>query len=163
MSITFTEIGTINTPHHTIENMPIQSVGARGIEGIITLKDEYTPGLQDIDGFSHLILLYKFHEIDGHQLHVTPFMDTVEHGIFATRSPKRPSPIGISFVRLKYVDGNKLYFDGADMLNETPIIDIKPYFKHSDSFPDAQCGWLESKKISIAQTTRSDGRFQKEK
>lgn len=152
-------IGIIKTPHKSIENMPIQPVGAKGIMGVVELDIKYLDGLKDIEGFSHLILLYFFHEVIGFSLSVKPFMDDKEHGIFATRSPKRPSPIGISIVKLIQVVDNKIYFEGADMLNETPLLDIKPFFRQTDNRTDALCGWLDEKADRTAIYTKSDSRF----
>lgn len=159
MQITLTQIGTIHTPHKAIGNMPIQPVGAKGIEGFIELTPGLVEGLKSLDDFSHLILFYHFHEIKGYELMVKPFMDNKKHGIFATRSPKRPSPVGISTVELKKIEGNKIYFEGADMLDGTPLIDIKPFFRQTDNRPDAKSGWLDSKDENIARTHKSDERF----
>lgn len=157
--IQFNAIGIINTPHKSIGNMPIQPSGAKNIQGYIELNPELTDGLIDMEGFSHLILIYHFHEIKGYELIVKPFMDDKTHGIFATRSPKRPSPIGISTVELQKIEGNRIYFDGADMLDQTPLIDIKPFFRQTDNRPDAVSGWLDTKEENLAQNTKSDKRF----
>jgi tRNA-Thr(GGU) m(6)t(6)A37 methyltransferase TsaA len=152
-------IGIIKTPHLSIENMPIQPVGAMGIHGVIELDVQYIEGLKDIEGFSHIILLYFFHQIKGFKLSIKPFMDNKEHGIFATRSPSRPSSIGLSTVKLLRVEDNKIYFEGADMLNDTPLIDIKPFFRQADNRIDARCGWLDEKAEDMAVFTKSDSRF----
>lgn len=158
--ISLTQIGIIHTPHNDISNMPIQPSGAIGIEGYIELETEYLQGLTNLEGFSDLILIYNFHKVSNHELLVKPFMDDKLHGIFATRSPKRPSPIGISTVTLKRIEGNKIYFDGADMLNQTPLIDIKPFFRQTDNRPNAKSGWLDSKDDNLASKTKSDNRFE---
>lgn len=152
-------IGFIQTPHQSIENMPIQSVGAKNIEGVIELFPEYAEGLTDLDGFSHIILIYHFHKLNGYELMVKPFMDDKKHGIFATRSPKRPSHIGMSTVKLLRIEFNKVYFEGADMLNGTPLLDIKPFFRNIDNRPDAVCGWLDEKDDDLVLRTKSDDRF----
>ncbi len=152
-------IGKISTPHKTIENIPIQSVGAGDCEGVVELESELTEALQSLEGFSHIILLYYFHKIKDFKLKVKPFMDNKEHGIFATRSPKRPSPIGLSTVEIIKIEENKIYFKGADMLNETPLLDIKPFFRQVDNRPDAKSGWLDKKEEDLAIKTRSDDRF----
>lgn len=135
--IIYRSIGVIKTPYKRIADMPIQPKGAQGIEGIVELIEEFTPGLIDLEGFSHIILLYHFHMVKGYNLSVVPFMDNKPHGIFATRAPVRSNSIGISIVKLKKVEDNQVYFEGADMLNDTPLIDIKPYFPKYDSLNNA--------------------------
>jgi len=152
-------IGTIHTPHKNPENMPIQSVGAKGVIGEIELLPELVEGLRDIEGFSHLVLIYNFHKLDSFSLVVKPFMDDKEHGIFATRSPKRPALIGMSTVKLISVEGNIIRFEGADMLTGSPLIDIKPFFRQTDNRPDAVSGWLDEKEPDLAVTMLSDDRF----
>ncbi len=152
-------IGLIKTPHKSMANMPIQPIGAGGIKGCIELNPAYAPGLTDIEGFSHLILLYYLHEAKGYSLMVKPFMDDKTHGVFATRAPRRPSPIGLSTVRLISVEENKIYFEGADMLDGTPLMDIKPFFRQIDNRMDALSGWLDQRPDSIVENTLSDTRF----
>lgn len=152
-------IGYLKTPHSIIENMPIQPVGAKGVEGKVVLSHAFKDGLRDIEGFSHIILMYQFHEVQDYSLSVQPFMDDKEHGIFATRSPKRPSKIGMSIVRLIHVEENVLTFEGADMLNNSPLIDIKPFFRQTDNRPNAVSGWLDEKAHNMAEITQSDDRF----
>lgn len=138
---TIQSLGIINTPWDTIENMPIQPLGANGAIGTIEVFEEYAKGLKDIEGFSHLILLYKLHEFADYKLNVTPFMDKAERGIFATRSPKRPNAIGISTVELIKVENNILHIAGVDMLNGSPLLDIKPFFEKFDNRFDTKQGW----------------------
>lgn len=158
-NICFQPIGKIRTPHQAISQMPVQPGGAAGVEGIIELKPEYLDGLEDLDGFSHIILIYHFHLIKGHKLKVIPFLDDKLRGIFATRSPARPNAIGISTVRLKEIRNNLIYFDGADMLDGTPLLDIKPFFPKFDNQFDVKSGWLDEKgEIDISEI-RSDSRF----
>jgi len=157
--ITYRPIGIIHTPFENIAGMPIQPHGAATTEGIIDLDPDLVPGLTDIEGFSHLILIYHFHQVKGHKLYVVPFMDDVPHGIFATRSPVRPNPIGISIVKLLKVEGNQLYFKGADMLNSTPLLDIKPFFTQFDNRPNAISGWLDGKECIDIEKIKSDERF----
>lgn len=152
-------IGIIHTTYRDIANMPIQPVGAQGCEGVVELYEVYAPGLTDVEGFSHVMLIYQFHKIEGYELVVTPFMDDKPHGIFATRSPKRPARVGLSIVKVLKVEGNKLCFDGADMLDGSPLIDIKPFFRQSDNRLDARSGWLDEKDATTVETTRSDDRF----
>lgn len=151
-------IGVIRTGNNSIENMPIQSAAAKET-GIAELFPEYADGLLDLDGFSHVMLLFHLHKQTGYSLHVKPFMDENEHGVFATRSPKRPAPVGLSLVRVLSVDGNKVHFEGADMLDGSPLIDIKPYFKNFDNRDDAISGWLEDKDEATIKKIRSDSRF----
>ncbi len=152
-------IGMISTPHKTIANIPIQSVGAEEFVGIIELEPQLMEALEGLEGFSNLILLYHLHLSNGYKIRVKPFMDDKEHGLFATRSPKRPSPIGMSTVELLKIEGNKIWFKGADMLDGTPLIDIKPFFRQVDNRPNAVSGWLDSKDDDLATKHRSDDRF----
>lgn len=158
-TLTLEIIGRIQTPHHNIENMPIQPVGAKGIEGVVDLNPKFELGLTDIEGFSHIILFYRFHQIKGFELMVKPFMDDKQHGIFATRSPKRPNAMGFSIVKLLKVEQNKIFFEGADMLNDTPLLDIKPFFRQTDNRPEAMSGWLDEKQSDLAKNQKSDKRF----
>jgi len=158
-SLNLTMIGEINTPWTTIENMPIQPHGAEGVAGTIKIYDEFVEGLTDIEGFSHLILLYKLHKVTDYELSVIPFMDKQHRGIFATRSPKRPNAIGISTVELIRREGNLLYISGVDMLNGTPLFDIKPFYEKFDNRFNTRQGWLENKDEEQIMTTRSDKRF----
>ena len=155
-------IGRLKTQHLTIENMPIQPSGAANMKGIAELYPEYAEGLTDLEGFSHIILLYYFHQNKGYKLKVKPFMDNKEHGIFATRSPRRPAGIGMSIVKVLKVTGTSIEFEGADMLNSTPLLDIKPFFRQSDNRPDAISGWLDEKDDDLVISTRSDDRFKNE-
>jgi len=152
-------IGTIFTPHTTIKNMPIQPLAAKGIKGYIKLLPEYTEGLKDLKGFSHITLIYHFHKIKGYELIVTPFMDTENHGIFACKAPKRPNAIGISTVKLISIKENILHIEQVDMLDETPLIDIKPFYPRYDNRLNAKTGWLEKFKKTSVDKLRSDERF----
>lgn len=158
-NICFQSIGTIRTPHGDLVNMPIQPVGAKGIEGTIVLNPDLAEGLTDLEGFSHITLIYQLHEVKTAKLMVKPFMDDKEHGIFATRSPLRPNAIGLSTVKLLGIEQNVIYFEGADMLNGTPLLDIKPFFRQTDNRLDAVSGWLDEKHEHTAQHQRSDDRF----
>lgn len=158
-SVNLLVIGRISTAHSEIANMPIQSSGAADQKGVAEVFPQFADGLTDIEGFSHLILLYSFHRQSGYKLMVKPFMDDVEHGVFATRSPKRPAAIGMSIVKVLKVEGTKIYFEGADMLDGSPLIDIKPFFRAFDNRPDAVSGWLEGKDEKQIKKVRSDNRF----
>ncbi len=151
-------IGTIHSPFTNLEDMPIQPTGALSIKGTVEVLEDFAEGLQDLDGFSHIILLYVFHKSQGFKMKVYPFMDTVLRGVFATRAPKRPCPIGISVVRLEKVTGRVLHIEGVDILDGTPLIDIKPYVPDFDPQGEVRTGWLD-KTSKTAPGTRSDDRF----
>lgn len=139
--------------------MPIQPAGAAGATGTVEMFPAYRAGLKDLDGFSHLILLYQFHHSEGFDLQVVPFLDTLPRGLFATRAPKRPNPIGLSVVQLERIADGVLYIGNADMLDGTPLLDIKPYVPAFDApAADVNAGWLEGAGKAVAQR-RSDGRF----
>jgi tRNA-Thr(GGU) m(6)t(6)A37 methyltransferase TsaA len=157
-SINYRSIGTIETPYASREGMPIQAAGARGVRGRILLQPEYMPGLQDLAGFSHLILLYHFHLTRDTRLVVTPFLDTTPRGVFATRSPNHPNPIGISIVRLLEIKAAVLEIEDVDMVNGTPLLDIKPYVPAFDHRQPERLGWLEEAGAKVGQT-RADRRF----
>lgn len=161
--IIYKPIGYIRTPFKTIDKMPIQPCGAMQAKGTIALDPELVPGLVDISGFSHLILIYHFHLVKGHRLYVVPFMDDQPHGIFATRAPLRPNPIGMSIVKLVKVENNLLHIEGVDMVDGTPLLDIKPFFTKYDNRSDAMAGWLENKTNLDIVKIKSDLRFDKEK
>ncbi len=156
----FSPIGTIETPFKQREGMPIQPSGAKGIKGRIHIAPAYEQGLADIDGFSHLILLYHFHQSTGFDLMVTPFLDTTPRGVFATRAPRRPNPIGLSIVRLIARKGNVLEIKDIDVLDNTPLIDIKPYVPGFDIKKVTASGWLERSQKN-ARNMKSDNRFVK--
>jgi tRNA-Thr(GGU) m(6)t(6)A37 methyltransferase TsaA len=118
--IVYRPIGIVCTPFHSVRGMPIQPVGAIGVVGRLEVYPEFEEGLRDLDGFSHVIMLYHLHKIQGHALSVRPFLDTSERGIFATRSPRRPNPIGISVLRVLSVTGNMVELENVDMLDQTP-------------------------------------------
>jgi tRNA-Thr(GGU) m(6)t(6)A37 methyltransferase TsaA len=156
--ITFTPIGTIHSPFPDPEGMPIQPAGAREAIGAVVIDPAYEAGLQDLQGFSHLHLLYHFHRAASMRLRVVPFLDSREHGIFATRAPARPNPIGLSIVELLEVRGNRLTVRGIDVLDGTPLLDIKPYVEVFDRVEGSRSGWLASSPEEIARQ-RSDRRF----
>ncbi len=154
----FSPIGVVRTPHVDPKGTPIQPVGAVDIEGFIELKQEYVEGLKDLDGFSHLILLYHFHRSKKYSLKVKPYLEDKWRGIFATRYPARPNPIGLSVVRLSRIEGNRIYVLDVDMLDETPLLDIKPFIPDVDNRENARIGWLE-KRVSRMREAKSDGRI----
>ena len=151
-------IGTIHSPFTSLEGMPIQPVGASDVMGTIEIFEDYVDGLQDLDGFSHIMLLYLFHKSEGFKLKVFPFMDTTLRGVFSTRAPKRPNPIGLSLVRLEKIEGGVLYIKGVDVLDGTPLLDIKPYVPDFNLKGEVRTGWLDSTS-KATPVRRSDGRF----
>jgi len=158
MDICYQPIGVIHSPFFDVAGMPIQPSGAEGVVGTAELYPEFCAGLLDLDGFSHIVLLYHFHRAPGPQLTVTPFLDTRPHGVFATRAPSRPNPLGLSVVRLQRVEGDTLHIENVDILDGTPLLDIKPYIPKFDCWPAERIGWLEKSGQRIADV-RSDERF----
>lgn len=145
MEFHFRSIGIIRSPYTDKNQMPIQA--SRSIaSGRILLDPDFADGLKDIEGFSHLILLYVFHQSAGYDLEVQPFLDDQNRGLFATRYPRRPNPIGISVVRLLERHGNTLEIANVDVLDGTPLLDIKPYMPDFDNRNDVKIGWYETRK-----------------
>ncbi len=136
-------IGIIHTPYKEPEGIPIQGKFGKGVIGTIRLFPEYQPGLKDIEGFSHLILIYHFDRSKEERLAGKPFLEDKEHGIFAIRSPHRPNHIGFSIVKLENVKGGTITFSEVDMLDGTPLLDIKPYVAHFDSRTRVKSGWID--------------------
>jgi tRNA-Thr(GGU) m(6)t(6)A37 methyltransferase TsaA len=141
--VTLHPIGVIRTPHHQGEQTPIQPVYAQGIKGRAEILPQYADGLRDLEGFSHVWLIYWLHKASAPRLMVTPFLDDTERGVFATRAQCRPNPVGVSLVRLDRCEGNVLYLEDVDMLDGTPLLDIKPYATRFDCPENVRCGWLE--------------------
>lgn len=158
-TINYTPIGIIHTSHKTIGDVPIQPAAAKGFIGKIVLNKEYSEGLADINGFSHIILLYHFHKSIGFNLSVIPFLDKNKRGLFATRAPKRPNAIGLSVVKIQKTEDNIIYIEDVDMLDQTPLLDLKPYVPKFDAFPHAKSGWVEQVKDNKIRNSRSDNRF----
>ncbi len=158
MEITFNQIGTIFTEFNTREGMPIQSNGAIGIKGRIELNPDLSLGLKDLMGFSHIILIYHFHKSKNFELETKPFLDTEKRGVFATRAPKRPNAIGISVVKLLAIKAHTVFIENVDILNGTPLLDIKPYISKFDMHKVEKQGWIENK-IENLNTIKSDKRF----
>ena len=156
--ITYTPIGVVHSPFKETKGTPIQAAGSLGIKGTIELNPNYAEGLKDLEGFSHLILLYHFSLVKGYALTVKPFLDDKLHGVFATRSPSRPNSIGISTVRLIKIENNMLYVKDLDIVDGTPLLDIKPYVPQFDDRKTRKIGWFEGK-IGKLKETRDDGRF----
>ena len=156
--IKYKPIGVIHSPFKEPKGTPIQPAGAKGTKGTVEIFSEYAEGLRDIEGFSHIILLYHFHLSKGATSIVKPFMDNETHGVFAMRGPSRPNPIGISVVRLVRVEGNVLHIQDVDIVDGTPLLDIKPYIPEFDIREVKRIGWLE-KNVHKLSTSKDNGRF----
>jgi len=159
--INYNQIGVIRSPFKEPKDTPIQPAGATGIKGYVELFPEYTQALKDLEGFSHIILLYHFHLSSGHSLLVKPFLDSEFRGVFSTRSPSRPNNIGLSVVSLVGIANNILHIRDVDIIDGTPLLDIKPYVPDFDIREVKHFGWLENN-IHKLRDTRDDGRFSKE-
>ena len=151
-------IGVIRSPFETLANMPIQPKGAAGVEGEVIVDPAYAEGLADLEGFSHVYLIYRFHRAQRTELTVIPFMDDKPRGVFSTRSPLRPNHIGLSIVELVSVRENILAVRGVDILDGTPLLDIKPYIAVFDKVAESRSGWLSAPEREVAEK-RSDSRF----
>ncbi len=157
-SITYRPIGIIRTPFKNKEGMPIQPSGGIGVRSTIKISAEYIAGLKDLEGFSHIILIYHFHLSKDYSLTVTPFLDDQPHGVFATRAPERPNSIGLSVVKLNAVKGDILDIENVDIIDGTPLLDIKPYVPEFDAQVEVETGWL-GKIEKRVHKTKSDLRF----
>jgi tRNA (adenine37-N6)-methyltransferase len=157
-SSTFRPIGIIRTPFDRTEGMPIQATAAIGVPGRIELNPDLAEGLADLDGFSHLTLIYHLHLVSISRLTVTPFLDDQPHGIFATRSPARPNAIGLSTVRLVAIAGSTIEIEDVDMVDGTPLLDMKPYVPAFDQRQDVRIGWFAERLVGLAEA-RADDRF----
>ena len=144
--ITYNPIGVIHSPFENGNGVPIQPALARGIKGTVEVYPEFEMGLDDLDGFSHIILIYHFHLSNGFQLKVKPYLDNNFRGVFATRSPRRPNNIGISVVKLVNVEKNILSIENVDIVNNTPLLDIKPYVPEFNAAENNRIGWLTNLK-----------------
>jgi tRNA-Thr(GGU) m(6)t(6)A37 methyltransferase TsaA len=158
MEIKYRPIGVIHSPFTDIREMPIQPTGEASAPGTGEVFPEFAEGLGDLEGFSHVILVYHLHEVRRTDLTVTPFLGSEPHGVFATRAPTRPNPIGISIVKLLKIDGNRLHFGNLDILDGTPLLDIMPYVPDFDAPVNTRAGWLEDVQGKV-KSTKSDARF----
>lgn len=138
-------IGVIHTSYKEQKDTPIQPTFGKDIKGTVEIYDEYVDGLSDLEGFSHIYLLYIFHKSDGYNMKVKPYLDNEEKGLFATRSPWRPNPIGMSLVRLERIDGKILHVVDMDIIDGTPLLDIKPYIPPFEDSENCRIGWLAGK------------------
>lgn len=156
--IIFRPVGLVHTSFKQAEGTPIQPILKSGYLGRVEVFHEYAEGLKDLEGFSHIILICYLHKSKQTSLLVKPYMDDEVHGVFATRGPARPNPIGISVVELLGVNGNELLIDGSDILDGTPLLDIKPYVAAFDHHEPIRIGWLENR-LHKLKDSRDDGRF----
>lgn len=158
--IEFTPIGVIHSPFKNAVGMPIQSSLSQNASGRVEVYPEFTEGLKSLEGFSHIYLLYYFHLSKGYSLSVKPFLDDSYHGVFATRAPKRPNGIGMSVVELTKIDNNILHVKNIDIIDGTPLLDIKPYVRRFDCHVTTKEGWLANKTQNLKEYY-SDDRFGK--
>ncbi len=142
-NIIFHPIGIIRSPHQKLSDIPIQPVFSDDIKGSVVVDPEFAEGLMDLCEFSHIYLFYYFHQCQETCLHVKPYLSDQEHGVFATRAPHRPNKLGMSLVRLTEVEGNILHIKDIDILDGTPLIDIKPYIQRFDSREKVRSGWQD--------------------
>lgn len=158
MRITYNAIGIIHSPFRTLEDMPIQPTSVASQPGIVEIYPQFAEGLQDLEGFSHIYLIYHLHRAASSRLTVTPFLDTQPRGLFATRAPCRPNPMGLSLVQLERIEGTRLHIPRLDILDQTPLLDIKPYIPEFESQQDVRIGWVEQARGKV-HTRKSDERF----
>jgi tRNA-Thr(GGU) m(6)t(6)A37 methyltransferase TsaA len=149
--IKYKPIGIIHTPFKNKDDVPSSTRLGKDIKGTVEVKPELVDGLKDLHGFSHIMLIFNFHESKGFKLYAKPPLDDVKRSLFATRSPARPNPIGISIVKLEKIEGNIIHISNLDMLDGTPLLDIKPYIPHWEPNDQIKIGWLEGK-INIKPT-----------
>jgi len=157
-TISFTPIGIIHTPFKQPKGTPIQPKAGQGVRGTVEVDPKYTAGLADLNGFSHIILLYHCHLSGPFRLTVKPFLDDQIRGLFATRAPTRPNPIGLSTVRLLKIEETILHIEDVDIVDGTPLLDIKPYVPVFDEQPTVRLGWIEEQ-LHRLPPARDDGRF----
>ena len=156
--ISYTPIGIIHSPFPKLDGMPIQPSAAQGIKGFILVNEKFTEGLDDLDGFSHIYLLYHLHLSNSYNLKVVPFLDNQLRGVFSTRAPKRPNPIGLSVVKLNKIAKNRLEIENVDIIDGTPLLDIKPYVPDMEEADHIRIGWL-SEHVKEIHSRKSDRRF----
>ncbi len=156
--ITYKPIGIIHSAFTRPKGTPIQPTASVNNKGKVELFDEFAAGLKDLDKFSHIFLIYHFHLAKKASLMVKPFMDENEHGIFSIRAPGRPNPIGISIVRIDKIENNIIYINDVDIIDGTPLLDIKPYVPEFDIRTDTKTGWLRQN-VHKLNRTKDDERF----
>ncbi len=153
--VEYEPIGLIRTPFDDPEGMPIQARAADAA-GRLELAGRFEPALADLEGFSHAILLYHFHRSESATLTVTPFLDETRRGVFATRAPARPNPIGLSVVGVTGVEGTTVAVEGVDVVDRTPLLDIKPFVPDFDVPEEATAGWIEDREDALAEVSADD-------
>ena len=161
MTFNLTQIATIYSPFCDLVNMPVQPKGAKEVYATIEFKKEYEEGLKDLDGFSHVYLIYYFHEVKNPKLRVIPFNDKTNtpRGVFSTRTPMHPNGLGLSVVELVKVEGNIVTIKGVDILDGTPLLDIKPYIENFDKVEGkVRSGWMKASPDEVSKK-KSDNRF----
>jgi tRNA-Thr(GGU) m(6)t(6)A37 methyltransferase TsaA len=158
--VVYVPIGVVHSPFKVAQDVPIQAAAARGVKGSVEVAEEYADGLKDVEGFSHLILVYHFHLAQEYSLLVKPFLDDELRGLFATRAPSRPNSVGVSVVRLIKREKNVLHIQNVDIIDGTPLLDIKPFVPAFDQRDATRIGWL-TRKIDEMHSSRDDGRFAK--
>jgi len=158
--VVYRPIGVVHSPFRAPQDVPIQSAAAKEVNGYVEVAEEYVEGLRDVEGFSHLILVYHCHLAQEYSLLVKPFMDDELHGVFSTRAPSRPNPVGVSVVRLTKKEKNILHIQDVDIIDGTPLLDIKPFVPDFDQRKAEKIGWLTGK-IGKMHSSRDDGRFAK--
>ena len=156
--ISYSPIGIIRSPYKETKGTPIQTSGAKGVRGTVEIFPEWVEGLKDLDGFSHIILIYHFHLSKGYSLTVKPFLDDTPRGVFSTRAPKRPNSVGLSIVKLLKIEEATLYIEDVDIVDSTPLLDIKPYVPEFDGKEAIRTGWLRGR-AERATETEADERF----
>ncbi len=160
--VRYKPIGTMHSPFVKPQNVPIQSVASKGIKGSIEVAREYVEGLKDLEGFSHIILIYHFHLSSHYSLAVKPYLDENLHGVFSTRAPARPNPIGISIVSLIKIEDNIMHIQDLDIIDGTPLLDIKPHIPKFDNRKTTKIGWLKDN-VKNLSATQDDNRFSNKK
>lgn len=158
MEVIYRPVGIIHSAFNNLKDMPIQPTSDASGTGFVEIFPEYVDFLKDLEGFSHIYLLYHFHRVRQTSLMVTPFLDREPRGIFATRAPSRPKAIGLSLVELMRIENNLIYVDHLDVLNKTPLLDVKPYVPEFEHTHDVRVGWLEQAKDRV-RSQKSDARF----
>jgi len=161
VKIDLESVATVKSPFCDLKNMPVQPCGAKNSYAVLEFKEEYVTGLKDLEGFSHLYLLYYFHKVKEPKLRVVPFNDktNTQRGVFSTRTPMHPNSLGLSLVELISVEGNCVTIKGVDIVDGTPLLDIKPYIPHFDKVcGEVKTGWMLSSDDEVS-SMRSDARF----
>jgi len=155
-AVRYRPIGVIHTPFREPAGTPVQTTSFVGSAGNVEIDPALAAGLHDLEAFSHLILLYHLHRVGVVKLTVTPFLDDREHGVFATRAPARPNPIGLSVVRLVGIEGTRLDIEDVDMIDGTPLLDLKPYVPAFDARDDVRVGWYADRLDHLDGATADD-------